>query len=318
MDKVFDLSGKRIWIPGFRGMVGGALVRALRARGHDNLLLTGREELDLLDQPSVLRWARDHRPDAAFVPAARVGGIEANRSFPADFLYENLMIAANVIHAAHEAGVGRLLYLGSSCIYPRLASQPITEDQLLTGPLEPTNEAYAVAKIAGIKLCQAYQRQYGDDFIAAMPTNLYGPGDNFDLESSHVIPALLRKAQEAKERDEKGLEIWGTGTPRREFMHVDDCADALIHLMEHHRGEDIVNVGTGEDVTIAEVARLVMEVVGLEGELRLRPDRPDGTPRKLLSVERLRALGWEAKVPLRRGLEETLAWYLEHRAATRG
>ncbi len=317
MAKVYDLAGKRVWIAGHRGMVGSALMRRLEARGDVELLTATRQELDLQDQAATRAWVEQNRPEAVFVPAAKVGGIHANNTQPADFLYDNLMIAGNVIEACHRSKAEKLLYLGSSCIYPRMATQPLTEDQLLTGPLEPTNEWYAVAKIAGIKLCQAYRRQHGNDFISAMPTNLYGPGDNFDLSSSHVVPALLRKAVEAKRAGAKDLAVWGSGRPYREFMHVDDCADALVHLMEHYSGEDFVNVGTGEDVTILELAETIMDVVGLEGEVLTDPSKPDGTPRKLLSVERLSALGWQASIGLREGLEKTLRWYLANADSAR-
>ncbi len=285
----FDLAGKRVWVAGHRGMVGAALMRRLQSEGCQ-LLTAGRAELDLLRQDQTERWLVTNRPDVVIVAAAKVGGILANDSFPADFLYQNLMIEANIVEASRQAGVGKLLFLGSSCIYPKLAPQPIEEDSLLTGPLEPTNEWYAIAKIAGIKLAQSYRKQYGCDYISAMPTNLYGPEDNFDLQSSHVLPALLRKAHEAKQRGDRQITIWGTGTPRREFLHVDDCADALVHLLKHYSDFEHVNVGSGEDITILELARLVSEVVGFEGQIVTDPSKPDGTPRKLMSVDRLRAL----------------------------
>lgn len=298
-------------------MVGSALQRHLEQRGDCELLLAGRETVDLTDQRQTSAFVTKEQPDAVFVPAAKVGGIVANDTYPAEFLYQNLMIASNIIHACHEAGTEKLLYLGSSCIYPREADQPMSEDQLLTGPLEPTNEWYAIAKIAGIKLCQAYRKQYGDDFISAMPTNLYGPGDNFDLQNSHVLPALIRKALEAKEAGRTGLSIWGTGSPRREFMYVEDTAAALVFLMERYSGHGFVNVGTGEDVTIADAARLVMDAVGLEGELTTDPSKPDGTPRKLMDVSQLTTLGYRAETALAEGLRKTVDWYLANRMTAR-
>jgi GDP-L-fucose synthase len=308
---VYPLAGKRVWVAGHRGMVGSALVRRL-AREDVEIVTVGREEVDLRRQEPVERWLAAARPQAVFVPAAKVGGILANDRYPARFLYDNLMIEANIIHAAHQSGVEKLLFLGSSCIYPKFAEQPIVEEALLTAPLEPSNEWYAVAKIAGIKLCQAYRREHGRDFIAAMPTNLYGPGDNFDLESSHVLPALLRKAHEARARGERTLTIWGTGNPRREFLHVDDCADALVHLMKVYSDELHLNVGTGTDLTITELARLVMDVVGLDGELEHDLAKPDGTPRKLMSSERLARLGWRPSIPLEEGVRTTYAWARDH------
>lgn len=288
-------------------MVGSALVRRLRAGGYYNLLLRTHAELDLGDQVSTHAFIRQEQPDFIFLAAAKVGGIQANNTLRADFLYQNLMIEANVIHAAHAAGVKRLLFLGSSCIYPRDCPQPIREEYLLTGPLEQTNEPYAIAKIAGIKLCEAYNRQHGTQFVSAMPTNLYGPNDNYDLDSSHVLPALLRKAHEAKLRGDGHCVVWGTGRPMREFLHVDDMADACVFLMEHGIAEGLYNVGTGTDVTIRELARTVMEVVGFQGELVFDRSKPDGTPRKLLSVERMHALGWQHRIPLRAGLEAVYA-----------
>ncbi len=305
------LAGKRVWVAGHRGMVGSAVVRRL-AREDCEVLTAGRETVDLTRQAETEDWLAEHRPDAVVMAAARVGGILANDTYPADFLWDNLAMEANVIRAAHRAGVEKLLFLGSSCIYPREAPQPMGEDALLTGPLEPTNEWYAVAKIAGIKLCQAYRRQHGADFISAMPTNLYGPGDNFDLESSHVVPALIRKAHEAKVRGDDAMVLWGSGTPRREFLHVEDCADALVFLLQHYSGESHVNVGTGTEVTIAELAETVCRVVGFEGRLAHDTSKPDGMPRKLLDVSRLTALGWTAKTPLEQGLADTYAWYLEN------
>jgi GDP-L-fucose synthase len=308
--ELYTLAGKRVFVAGHRGMVGSALVRRLAREDCAEILTVGRETLDLRRQAEVEAWMLKARPQAVFVPAAKVGGILANDAYPADFLYENLAIAANLIHAAHLAHVEKLMFLGSSCIYPKHAPQPIVEEALLTGPLEPTNEWYAVAKIAGLKLCAAYRRQHGRDFISAMPTNLYGPGDNFDLASSHVIPALVRKAHEAKTTGASSMEIWGTGTPRREFLHVDDCADALVHLMTRYSGEIHINVGSGEDLTIKETARLVMRVVGFDGALTHDLSKPEGTPRKLMSAERIRALGWRPSIALEEGLADTYAWYL--------
>lgn len=305
-EPLYPLRGKRIWVAGHRGMVGSALTRRL-AREDCEVIVTPRGEVDLARQVEVEDWMAEARPQAIFLAAAKVGGIRANDRFPGDFLYQNLMIEANVVEAARRTGVEKLLFLGSSCIYPKLAGQPIVEEALLTGALEPTNEWYAVAKIAGIKLCQAYRRQHGCDFIAAMPTNLYGPGDNYDLETSHVIPALLRKAHDARMAGRRDLPIWGTGSARREFLHADDCADALVHLMQHWSDELHVNVGSGSDVTIAELARTVMRVVGLDGELLTDPAQPDGTPRKLMDGRRLRALGWTPRVPLEAGLARVYA-----------
>ncbi|MGD2131250.1 MAG: GDP-L-fucose synthase [Maricaulaceae bacterium] len=311
-DQHYDLAGKRVWVAGHRGMVGSALVRRLARENCAEILTVTRQEVDLTRQEPVERWLADAKPDAVFVPAARVGGILANDTYPADFLYDNLMIEANIIHAAYKVGVEKLLFLGSSCIYPKFADQPIVEDALLTGPLEPTNEWYAIAKIAGIKLCQAYRRQHECDFISAMPTNLYGPGDNFDLKNSHVIPALLRKAHEAKAAGASSMEIWGTGTPRREFLHVDDCADALVHLMKIYSDPGHVNVGSGTDVTIEELARAVMAVVGFEGDLTKDETKPDGTPRKLMAADKIRALGWTPSISLEEGLKDAYGWYLEN------
>ncbi len=306
---MYTLAGKRIWVAGHRGMVGSAIVRRLASEGCDVLTAT-RADADLSDQASTRAWMSANRPDAVFVAAAKVGGILANSTYPADFLYDNLMISANVIEAAHRSGVEKLLFLGSSCIYPKFAEQPIREDSLLTGPLEPTNEWYAIAKIAGIKLCQAYRTQYGDDFISAMPTNLYGPGDNFDLQSSHVMPALIRKAHEAKQSGASSITVWGSGTPRREFLHADDCADACIYLMKHYSDSEHVNVGSGGDVTIAELTELVCEVVGFEGNLVYDRAQPDGTPRKLMSAEKLRTMGWAPSILLRDGIRTTYDWFL--------
>lgn len=308
---IYPLKGKRVYVAGHRGMVGSALVRRLQSEDCAEILTASRGDLDLIEQAQTRDWIARNKPDAVFIPAAKVGGIHANDAYPADFLYDNLMIASNLIKACYDAGVEKLLFLGSSCIYPRLAPQPIEESSLLTGPLEPTNEWYAVAKIAGIKLCQAFRKQHGADFISAMPTNLYGPGDNFHPENSHVIPGLLRKARVAKEAGENDLEIWGSGEPYREFMYVDDCADALVFLMKYYSGYDFVNVGVGFDVTIAELAKLVMETAGLTGELKRDRTKPDGTPRKLMSSRRLAEMGWTPNVELRDGLRRAYQWYVE-------
>jgi GDP-L-fucose synthase len=312
-DLPFQLESGRVFVAGHRGMVGSALVRRLQAEPCE-IVTADRQSLDLIDQRAVHRWFAAERPDVVVLAAARVGGILANDSYPADFLYQNLMIEANVIEAARQQSVAKLLFLGSSCIYPKLAPQPISEDALLTGPLEPTNEWYAIAKIAGIKLVEAYRRQHGCDFISAMPTNLYGPGDNFDLSSSHVLPALIRKAHEARLRKAESLTIWGTGTPRREFLHVDDLADACVFLLKNYSGDTHINVGSGSDVTIAEVAGMVMNVVGFDGPLVRDLDKPDGTPRKLMDSSRLGALGWSPKIGLERGITETYAWFLANHA----
>jgi GDP-L-fucose synthase len=306
---MFSLAGKKVYVAGHRGMVGSAIVRRLASEGC-TVLTAGRAELDLTRQDQVARWFEAHRPDVVFLAAAKVGGILANDRYPADFIYENLILEANVIHAAHRAGVEKLLFLGSSCIYPKFAEQPIVEEALLTGPLEPTNEWYAIAKIAGIKLCQAYRRQHKRDFISAMPTNLYGPGDNFDLSSSHVMPALIRKAHEAKVSGAPEIVVWGTGTPRREFLHVDDCADACVHLMTAYSDDIHVNVGSGEDVTILELTRLVCRAVGYEGGIVHDLAKPDGTPRKLMSAGRLRALGWAPSIGLEEGIATTYQAFL--------
>lgn len=302
----------KVYVAGHRGLVGSAIVRKLAERGYGNLLLRGRAELDLRDQAATLEFLRAEQPEWVFVAAAKVGGILANSARPAEFIYENLIMTANLIHGAYTAGVKKLLFLGSSCIYPRLAPQPLREEYLLSGPLEPTNEWYAVAKIAGIKLCQAYNSQYGTDYISVMPTNLYGPGDNFDLTSSHVLPALIRKFYEAKLAGSPAVTVWGTGLPRREFLHVDDLADACVFLMERYQGSEIVNIGTGEDLTIAELAELVRDVVGYGGRIVYDPTKPDGTPVKRLDVSRLTALGWRYRIALRAGIETTYTWYLAH------
>jgi GDP-L-fucose synthase len=309
----FKLAGRRVWVAGHRGMVGSALMRRL-ARADCMLLTVTRTACDLRHQAAVERWLAEARPEVVVVAAASVGGILANATSPAEFLYDNLMIAANVIEAAHRIGVQKLLFLGSSCVYPKFAPQPIKEEYLLEGALEPTNQWYAVAKIAGLKLCQAYRRQYGSDFISAMPTNLYGPGDNFDLMRSHVVPALIARMHAAKAAGAAAVEIWGSGRPRREFLHVDDLADACVHLLEGYSDEVPINVGCGADLTISELAEQVRAVVGFEGRLCYNADRPDGTPRKLLDVSRLAALGWRPRIPLDQGLAATYRWYLEHAA----
>lgn len=307
----------RVYVAGHRGLVGSAILRRLRQAGHADLLTRTHAELDLREQAAVEAFFAAERPEYVFLAAAKVGGIQANDSYPAEFIHDNLAIQTSVIHAAWRHGVKKLLFLGSSCIYPRLAPQPIREDSLLTGPLEPTNEWYAIAKIAGLKQCQAYRRQYGFSAISLMPTNLYGPGDNFDLASSHVLPALIRKFHEARERGDPMVTVWGSGTPRREFLHVDDLADAALFLMQSYDDEAIVNVGVGEDLTIRALAELVREVVGYPGEIAYDTSKPDGTPRKLLDVHRLHALGWRARIPLREGIAGTYAWYLEHRDSLR-
>lgn len=313
MTDAYDLRGKRVFVAGHRGMVGAALVRRLAAEDCE-LITVARDQVDLRNGEAVARWFADARPQAVFMSAAKVGGILANDTYPADFLYDNLAIAANVTHASFQTNVEKLLFLGSSCIYPKFAPQPIPEDALLTGALEPTNEWYAIAKIAGIKLAQAYRRQHGANFISAMPTNLYGPGDNFDLNTSHVAPALIRKAHEAKLAGAESFEIWGSGAARREFLHVDDCADALVLLMKSYNGYEHVNVGCGADVTIAELAQLVADAVGFKGAITKDTSKPDGAPRKLLDVTRLTALGWAPRIDLPAGLADAYRWYLENRA----
>ncbi|HWN42149.1 MAG TPA: GDP-L-fucose synthase [Thermoanaerobaculia bacterium] len=300
----------RILVAGHRGLVGSAILRRLQAEGFENLLMATREELDLRDQAAVNSWFRANLPEYVFLVAGTVGGILANSTRPAEFIYDNLMIHATVVHAAYTCGVKRLLYLGSSCIYPRECRQPIGEEDLLTGTLEPTNEAYAVAKIAGIKLCQAYRSQYAADFISAMPTNLYGPNDNFDLESSHVLPALIRRFHEAHLRGDRQVTIWGSGSPRREFLHVDDLADACLFLMRSFDGETHINVGTGEDITIRELAEMVREIVAPGIGLQFDTSKPDGMPRKLLNVGRLHALGWRHRIGLHEGIESTYRWFV--------
>jgi len=312
--QVYQLEGKRIWVAGHNGMVGDALMRRLNTESGVKILTADRQSLDLTRQKEVEDWTRTEKPDVVFLAAAKVGGILANDQNPADFLYQNLMIESNIIHASYLADVEKLLFLGSSCIYPKYADQPITEDSLLTGSLEPTNKWYAIAKIAGITLCQAYQRQHGSNFISAMPSNLYGPNDNFDLQSSHVIPALIRKTVNAKNTDADHIELWGTGTPRREFLHVDDCADALVFLMKHYSGTSHINVGSGGDVTIKELAQLICDVIGYTGAIKLDPSKPDGTPRKLMSNKKLEALGWASTIDLTSGLRSTIDWYMKHHA----
>lgn len=300
----------RVYVAGHTGMVGSAICRRLVEQGYDVVIPPHR--VDLRDQKAAYELLRSISADWVFLAAAKVGGIHANSTYPAEFIYDNLMIEANVIHAAYRCGVKKLLFLGSSCIYPKLAPQPMTEECLLSGYLEPTNEPYAVAKIAGIKLAKSYNRQYGTSFISVMPTNLYGPNDNFDLEDSHVIPALLRKTHEAKISGAELVEVWGTGKPKREFLHVDDLADACLFLMEHYDSSEIINIGTGADISVRELALLVKEVVGFLGEIRFNPEMPDGTPRKLLDVSRLTALGWKPSISLEDGLRATYRWYLEN------
>ena len=306
-----------IFVAGHRGLAGSAIVRELRAQGYANLIVRTRAEVDLAERGAVRRFFEKERPQVVVVAAAKVGGIKANNDFPVEFLLENLKVQNNVIEAAADFGAAKLLFLGSSCIYPKFAAQPIREDALLTGALEPTNEAYALAKIAGIKLCQAYARQHGRNFTSAMPTNLYGPGDNFDLQNSHVLPALLRKIHEAKVRGEASVPVWGTGTPRREFLHVDDLASACRFLLENHDSPEIVNVGCGEDVSIRELAELIREIVGFTGALAFDPTQPDGTPRKLLDIARLKGLGWAPRIALRAGVQQTYEWYCRAGGALR-
>lgn len=302
----------KIYVAGHRGLVGSAIVRRLQADGYRNLVFRTSRELDLREQQAVRAFFADERPEYVILAAARVGGILANDNFPADFIYDNLMMEANIIDASYQSGVQKLLALGSTCIYPKLAPQPLKEEYLLTGPLEPTNEWYAVAKIAGIKLCQAYQRQHGCRFIAAMPTNLYGPGDNFDLEKSHVLPALIRKFHDAKVNDTASVTLWGSGKPLREFLHVDDLADACLFLMKEYESPEIINIGVGEDLSIAELASMVSEVVGFSGQIEYDSTKPDGTPRKLVDTSRINELGWKAQTNLREGIQDTYQWYLQN------
>jgi GDP-L-fucose synthase len=304
----------RIYLAGHRGLVGSALKRKLESKGYSNLIFRTHRELDLTNQKAVNEFFEQEKPEYVFLAAAKVGGILANNTYPAEFIYENLMIEANVIHASYTYGVKKLLFLGSSCIYPKLAPQPLKEEYLLTGPLEETNEAYAIAKIAGIRLCKHYNQQYGTNFISVMPTNLYGPNDNFDLETSHVMPALIRKFHEAKVRNEPEVVIWGTGKPFREFLHVDDMADACVYLMENFNMDDIgefVNIGVGKDITIGELAELIKEIVEFKGEIRKDLSKPDGTPQKLLDIIKLSSLGWNAKISLKDGIRQTYEWYKE-------
>src|SRR5690554_1000779 len=308
---MYDLAGKKVWVAGHRGMVGSALVRRLASEACE-VITAGRDRVDLKRQSQVERFLAEARPDAIVMAAAKVGGILANETLPAEFLYDNLIIEANITQAAHENGVDRMLFLGSSCIYPKMAPQPIQESALLTGPLEPTNEWYAIAKIAGIKLAQAYRKQYGRDYISAMPTNLYGTGDNFDLTSSHVLPALIRKTHEATIAGSESLTIWGSGTPRREFLHADDCADALVFLLKNYSGHEHVNVGSGEDISILELAQLVSTVVGYQGEIIRDTSKPDGTPRKLMDASVIRGLGWSPRIGLEQGIADTYKWFLEN------
>ena len=304
--------GSRIYIAGHRGLVGSAILRRISAEGYKNIVTATSGELDLRRQKDVEDFLESGRPEYVFLAAAKVGGILANSSYPAEFMYSNLIIEANVIQASYKFGVKKLLFLGSSCIYPKYAPQPMREDCLLSGELEPTNEPYAVAKIAGIKLCQSYNRQYGTDFISVMPTNLYGPNDNFDLNSSHVLPAMIRKFHDARVSGRPSVTLWGTGSPFREFLHVDDLADACVFLMKNYRGNEIINIGTGKDIRISELAELVRGIVGFQGGIAWDPSRPDGTPRKLLDVGRLRALGWRPGIGLEDGIKDTYRWYLEN------
>jgi GDP-L-fucose synthase len=300
----FDLCGKRVWVAGHRGMVGSALVRRL-VDENCTVLTVGRDQVDMCRQDQVEKWMTVEKPQVVFVAAAKVGGIHANNTRPAEFLYDNMILEANIIHTAYKVGVEKLVFLGSTCIYPKMAEQPIAEESLLTGPLEPTNEWYAIAKIAGIKLCQAYRRQYGCDFVAAQPTNLYGPGDNYDLQNSHVLPALLRKAHEAKVNGVPTLTVWGSGSPLREFMHVDDLADAVVFLSKYHSGEGHINVGSGQEVSIKQLAQLICDVVGFKGDLVFDATKPDGTPRKLADVSKLKAMGWDSARTIEIGVRQT-------------
>jgi len=303
----------KIFVAGHNGLVGSAIVRALSARGYENLLLRSHSQLDLTDQKSVCEFFETERPEYVFLAAAKVGGIAANSEYPADFIMINLQIECNVIHAAYKSGVKKLLFLGSSCIYPKLCPQPIKEEYLLTAPLEPSNEGYAIAKISGLTMCRLYKKQYGCDFISCMPTNLYGINDNFDLNSSHVLPAMIRKFHDAKMSDAPNVILWGTGTPRREFLHVDDLADGCIFLMDNYSGDIALNIGTGSDIAISELALLIKDIVGFKGNIVYDRTKPDGTPRKLLDVSRLEAIGWKSKIPLCEGIENTYSWFLEHR-----
>ena len=301
----------KIYVAGHRGLVGSAIMRKLKQEGYTNIITRTHKELDLTNQAQTQEFFEKEKPEYVFLAAAKVGGIHANNTYPADFAYINTMIESNVIKASYDYGVKKLLFLGSSCIYPKLCPQPIKEEYLLTGPLEKTNEAYAIAKIAGLKMCQYFNRQYGTNYISVMPTNLYGPNDNFDLETSHVLPALIRKFHEAEINNKPYVEVWGTGTPRREFLHVDDLADAVIYLMNNYNENEPLNIGTGKDITIKELAELIKEIVGYEGEIKFDTTKPDGTPRKLLDVSRLHNAGWEHKITLREGIENTYEWFKE-------
>lgn len=303
----------KIFVAGHRGLVGSAILRLLQERGYTNLVYRTRGELDLSNQPAVKEFFENENPDYVFLAAAKVGGIHANNTYPAEFIYQNLSVQNNIIHFSHLNGVKKLCFLGSSCIYPKMSPQPMKEEYLLDGKLEPTNEPYAIAKIAGIEMAKSYNRQYGTDYISVMPTNLYGPNDNFDLQNSHVLPALIRKFVDAKENNLPSVVLWGSGTPRREFLYVDDMADACIYLMNNYSGNDFVNIGTGVDVTVLEVAQMIKEIVGFDGVLEFDASKPDGTPRKLLDVSRVNALGWKAKVPLREGLGKAIDWYMKNR-----
>ncbi len=302
----------KIYVAGHRGLVGSAIMRKLQQEGYTNIITRTHKELDLTSQAQTQEFFEKEKPEYVFLAAAKVGGIHANNTYPADFAYINIMIESNVIKASYDYGVKKLLFLGSSCIYPKLCPQPIKEEYLLTGPLEKTNEAYAIAKIAGLKMCQYFNRQYGTNFISVMPTNLYGPNDNFDLETSHVLAALLRKFHEAKINNKPYVEVWGTGTPRREFLHVDDLADAVVYLMNNYDENEPLNIGTGKDITIKELAELIKEIVGYEGEIKFDTTKPDGTPRKLLDVSRLHATGWKHKIELREGIQSTYEWFKEN------
>ena len=310
-------TASRTFVAGHRGLVGSAIVRRLQQAGCTSILTATRDQLDLRDQAAVTYWFRANRPEYVYLVAGTVGGILANSTRPAEFIYDNMLIHATVVHAAHQFGVRKLLYLGSSCIYPRECAQPMTEERLLTGALEPTNEAYAIAKIAGIKLCEAYRKQYNDDFISAMPTNLYGPNDNFDLTSSHVLPALIRRFHDARAAGEQEVVIWGTGAPRREFLHVDDLADACVFLMERYDEARHINIGTGDDLSIRELAEMIREIVYPDAVLRFDSSKPDGMPRKLLDVSRLHALGWRHRIPLREGIGSTYEWFLQNQGSFR-
>lgn len=314
---MFDLAGKRVWVAGERGMVGRAIVRRLASESCEVVSPPGSPRLDLRDQAATHGWIAEARPDVIFLAAAKVGGIAANNSLPGAFLYDNLMIETNVIEGARLAGVSKLVFLGSSCIFPKLAPQPMPEEALLTGPLEPTNQWYAIAKIAGLKLCEAYRAQYGCDFISAQPTNLYGPFDNFDLNASHVLPALLRKAHEAKRTGAPTMTVWGSGTPLREFLHVDDLADALVYLAKHYSDAGFVNVGSGQELSIKALAHIVAETVGFAGALEFDASKPDGTPRKLVDTTKLNALGWKPSIPLRQGIADVYRWFLDHEGEAR-